>query len=165
MNSPSRSQPMTASAAVESCSACGGPLAAKRIILDGRTYHEGCVQRTSPETESPIRSFDTTGTRLSRTVSVITITCDSGEIADRVVDQLRSSGHAQTPAKPDARIHEMEEWNRLRAEDIINLGQQVGRLTQALEKIACPHVTEAPLWWQLEARAALADTSTTREGE
>jgi len=31
----------------------------------------------------------------------------------------------------------------------------IGRLTQVLEKIACPHVTEAPLWWQLEARAAL----------
>jgi len=31
----------------------------------------------------------------------------------------------------------------------------IRRLTQALEKIACPHVTGAPLWWQLEARAAL----------
>jgi hypothetical protein len=30
------------------------------------------------------------------------------------------------------------------------------RYKEALEKIACRHVTESPLWWQVEARNALA---------
>lgn len=35
------------------------------------------------------------------------------------------------------------------------------RLREALEKIACRHVTDKPLWWQLEARAALNAPSET----
>jgi len=33
---------------------------------------------------------------------------------------------------------------------------RIEALEAALRKIACEHVTEQPLWWQLEARAALA---------
>jgi hypothetical protein len=36
-------------------------------------------------------------------------------------------------------------------------------LVRALEKIACRHVTEAPLWWQKEARDALVAVSTPGE--
>jgi hypothetical protein len=32
---------------------------------------------------------------------------------------------------------------------------RIEQLEAALRKIACKHVTEQPLWWQLEARAAL----------
>lgn len=39
------------------------------------------------------------------------------------------------------------ELSRLRAE--------VERLREALEKLACRHVTVSPLWWQVEARKAL----------
>jgi uncharacterized coiled-coil protein SlyX len=60
------------------------------------------------------------------------------------------------------RIEALEKHKRLQMEDIMNLGAQLGRaqvrieqLEAALRKIACKHVTEQPLWWQLEARAAL----------
>ena len=33
---------------------------------------------------------------------------------------------------------------------------RIEELEAALRKIACEHVTEQPLWWQMEARAALA---------
>lgn len=35
-----------------------------------------------------------------------------------------------------AKVKEQEEWNSLRAMDIVTLGQEVGRLREALEKIA-----------------------------
>ena len=82
-------------------------------------------------------------------------------VRERLLERHRVDSERMWPAPSDLdllaaeHIKELENWNRLRAEDIINLGQQVGRLTQVLEKIACPHVTENPLWWQLEARAAL----------
>jgi hypothetical protein len=37
-------------------------------------------------------------------------------------------------------------------------------LVAALEKIACRHVTEQPLWWQEEARRALAAAKGNGEG-
>jgi uncharacterized coiled-coil protein SlyX len=61
-----------------------------------------------------------------------------------------------------ARIEELEKHKRLQTEDVMNLGAQLGQawrrieqLEAALRKIACEHVTEQPLWWQLEARAAI----------
>jgi hypothetical protein len=36
------------------------------------------------------------------------------------------------------------------------LSSEVQTLRGALQKIACPHVTQGHLWWQLEARRALA---------
>lgn len=35
-----------------------------------------------------------------------------------------------------AKVREQEEWNSLRAMDIVTLGQEVGRLREALEKIS-----------------------------
>jgi predicted nuclease with TOPRIM domain len=32
---------------------------------------------------------------------------------------------------------------------------RIKELEDALRKISCPHVTDRPLWWQLEARTAL----------
>lgn len=42
------------------------------------------------ECDGGLRTFDTTGTVLRRTTNVLTITCESAEIADRIVDQLRT---------------------------------------------------------------------------
>lgn len=39
--------------------------------------------------------------------------------------------------------------------EITTLEAENKRLREALEKIACRHVTENPLWWQEEARKAL----------
>jgi hypothetical protein len=38
-------------------------------------------------------------------------------------------------------------------------------LRRALEKIACRHVTENPLWWQLEARAALSSEGQEKKSQ
>jgi len=38
---------------------------------------------------------------------------------------------------------------------IARLHARISVLTEALEKIACRHVTEQPLWWQIAARTAL----------
>jgi len=58
------------------------------------------MSRSSPETESAMRSFDTTGTILRRVGNVLTINCEGPDVADRVVDQLRTppAGVAPTPA-------------------------------------------------------------------
>ncbi|MFZ5737686.1 MAG: hypothetical protein ACOY6K_12480 [Pseudomonadota bacterium] len=48
------------------------------------------------------------------------------------------------------------EITRLNAE-LTTKSSHVERLTAALERLACRHVTEAPLWWQVEARKALAN--------
>jgi hypothetical protein len=39
--------------------------------------------------------------------------------------------------------------------EVGELRREVIRLSDALEKIACRHVTVEPLWWQVEARKAL----------
>ena len=44
-----------------------------------------------------LRTFDTTGTIFRRLGNVLTITCENGEIANRVTDQLRSPVEAATP--------------------------------------------------------------------
>lgn len=42
--------------------------------------------------------------------------------------------------------------------DIVErLRAEIERLRQTLLKISCPHVTQGRLWWQDEARAALAE--------
>jgi hypothetical protein len=40
---------------------------------------------------------------------------------------------------------------------------RVKALVEALERIACRHVTSAPLWWQEEARTALAKLKEPKE--
>jgi uncharacterized coiled-coil protein SlyX len=81
-----------------------------------------------------------------------------------LVEQLREL-EPSTSLSEDAadRIEALEKHKRLQTEDVMNLGAQLGQawlrieqLEAALRKIACKHVTEQPLWWQLEARAALA---------
>jgi hypothetical protein len=52
------------------------------------------VDGSYPDT-SGLRTFDTSGTVFRRTGNVLTITCESGEIANRVADQLRTPIHAQ----------------------------------------------------------------------
>lgn len=41
-------------------------------------------------------------------------------------------------------------------EAVLSLLNAASDMLAALKKIACPHVTENPLWWQAEARAAIA---------
>ena len=62
------------------------------------------MSRSSPETESAMRSFDTTGTILRRVGNVLTINCEGPDVADRVVDQLRTppAGVAPTQQEPVA---------------------------------------------------------------
>lgn len=55
------------------------------------------TERSSPDTDSQ-RTFDTSGTILRRVGNVLTINCESGEVANRVADQLR------TPARSSAGI-------------------------------------------------------------
>jgi hypothetical protein len=45
-----------------------------------------------------------------------------------------------------------------------DLETEIERLRAALERLACRHVTEAPLWWQTEARAAI-DNQQITEGK
>lgn len=45
------------------------------------------------------------------------------------------------------------------ADEIDCLTAEIERLRAALEKIACLHVTENPLWWQRDARRALGKPS------
>ena len=56
----------------------------------------------------------------------------------------------------------MEDYMR---DTVAELVAENKRLRRVLEKIACRHVTEAPLWWQTEARDALSFTNGIREGK
>lgn len=49
------------------------------------------------ECDGGLRTFDTKQTVLRRSGNVFTITCDDGEVANRVADQLRTGGVAQQP--------------------------------------------------------------------
>jgi hypothetical protein len=53
-----------------------------------------------------------------------------------------------------------------RAWDVLNTAPQLPQqgVRERLEKIACRHVTENPLWWQIEAREALAALSEGKPG-
>lgn len=48
------------------------------------------------------RSFDTRGTTMRRRCNIIEITCETGEIANRVADQLRSPSATPTPPSAGA---------------------------------------------------------------
>lgn len=45
------------------------------------------------------------------------------------------------------------------ADYLEGLEEREERYKTALEKIACRHVTESPLWWQIEARDALTESN------
>jgi hypothetical protein len=49
--------------------------------------------------------------------------------------------------------------------EVGELRREVIRLSDALEKIACRHVTVEPLWWQVEARKALDTDQQIRNPE
>lgn len=69
---------------------------------------------------------------------------------------------------PERTIQEQlrdQRWNNLgyytqtanaAADALAERDKVIEGLVGALERIACQHVTDSPLWWQQEARAALA---------
>jgi hypothetical protein len=77
-------------------------------------------------------------------------------------------GHPDEVIDLRRRVAELEgECNRW-AEASIAEDNRKAKWRAALEKIACPHVTEGPLWWQLEARNALENPPISdgmRQGE
>jgi uncharacterized coiled-coil protein SlyX len=84
-----------------------------------------------------------------------------------LIEQLRELEPSNSLSEDAAaRIEQLEKHKRLQTEDVMNLGVQLGQawlrieqLEAALRKIACKHVTEQPLWWQLEARNAIDQSS------
>jgi hypothetical protein len=62
----------------------------------------------------------------------------------------------QEVAELEARIETMVGLNTEFKFALRYSAKRIEQLEAALRKIACKHVTEQPLWWQLEARAALA---------
>jgi hypothetical protein len=70
------------------------------------------------------------------------------DIANNILAAL-APGNAQTADLETT--HALHEF----ATDYRQQEQIIDALVETLEKIACRHVTESPLWWQLEARGAL----------
>jgi len=73
------------------------------------------------------------------------------EVADYVTGDDNSE-LAKTKAELAYALHCLEREISICAET----QKQNEALMKALEKIACRHVTINPLWWQLEAREAIA---------
>jgi hypothetical protein len=70
--------------------------------IDGFVNHWSIVVMTDKsdrQDEDGLRTFNTAGTTLRRTVNVFTITCESAEIADRVADQLRNVAKSRGAAE------------------------------------------------------------------
>jgi len=82
-----------------------------------------------------------------------TILMAEQEANDRAAARKKDSDAAQ------ARIRELEAECDRWAEASIAEDARRAAWREALERIACRHVTEAPLWWQIEARNALAFTN------
>ena len=78
------------------------------------------------------------------------------QISSRLVDRLRGR-YATGPTMPNG---EPEfGWREFPTPPIQHeAATEIDRLQAVLERLACRHVTEAPLWWQSEARAALNTT-------
>lgn len=75
-------------------------------------------------------------------------------IVDRLTDRLRGN-YACGPHLPNGRPE--FGFRQFQAPPIQHEAAAVlDALMRTLEKIACRHVTEAPLWWQQEARDALS---------
>lgn len=85
-------------------------------LNDGMAVRNAIVRALSIVAQPPsvaaggeVRTFDIAGTTLRRVGKVLTVTCDSDEIANRVADQLRSVS-PQLPREPSA--SELVAWFR-----------------------------------------------------
>lgn len=64
-------------------------------------------------------------------------------LSDQMMDHMATSAELSAEMRAELRAARAE----------------IERLREALEKIACLHVTENPLWWQRDARKALGKPS------
>lgn len=124
MTSPSRSQPMTETPQWPN-NICGGDIRyAPASNYDG--FYLADVSHGIP-TFGSVSPSDPVTIR-GQHVRVFNYPGQTEQIAAELVKRWNE----HTTLK--ARIEELEKWNRLRAEDIMTLGEEVGRLTVALEK-------------------------------
>jgi len=78
-----------------------------------------------------------------------------------------SSGMPPDPLGDNTAMQLHSAWKQLCIDNparIAALEAEIAKLQASLEKIACRHVTVEPLWWQLEARAALAKSTGGDDG-
>lgn len=120
------------------CEDCGCCLESPETFNHGSCWNTRALSAPRVEPVASTRVFDTTGTVLTRSCNVFTITCEDGDTANRVADQLRTP-----PSQPDTGVREalnnalIEERQKRTAK--VHINQMVDYLA------GFDHATEAAL--------------------